>query len=384
MLTFHKSNVVRPIWALPMPPRWENKVNGRIAPPRSTGHARLPVIAALIVGLALAFAGSIFLPEVVRAPHEREQPFTATFPQRPVRLNEPIQPLPAVPEADPKRVSLGDKLFHDTQLSADGTIACASCHKLDKGGDDDRSRSIGINGLEGDTNAPTVFNSSLNFRQFWNGRAATLEEQVNGPITNPKEMASDWPTIVTYLQGDSLYRQQFQEAYGQAPSADLVKSAIATFERTLITPSRFDRWLRGDDSVLTAVELKGYELFKEYRCNSCHSGDNVGGNMFQRLGAMEHYFAEGRKLNQSDYGRFTVTGKEYDRFVFRVPPLRNVADTAPYFHDGSVSTLNDAVQIMIKYQLGREILSADVEAITAFLRSLSGEAFASIKSQANQ
>ena len=136
-------------------------------------------------------------------------------------------------------------------------------------------------------------------------------------------MASDWPTIVTYLQGDSIYRHEFQESFGQVPSAELVKSAIATYERTLITPSRFDRWLHGDDSALTAIELKGYELFKDYRCNSCHSGENVGGNMF-RVGAMEQYFGEGRKLNHSDYGRFAVTGKEYDRFVFRVPSLRNV------------------------------------------------------------
>jgi cytochrome c peroxidase len=197
-------------------------------------------------------------------------------------------------------------------------------------------------------------------------------------------MASSWPTIVTYLQGDASYRQEFQQSFRQAPSAELVKSAIATFERTLITPSRFDRWLRGDDSALTAIELKGYELFKEYRCNSCHSGDNIGGNMFQPLGAMEQYFGESRKLSPSDFGRFAVTGKEHDRIVFRVPSLRNVGETAPYFHDGSVSSLNEAVQIMIKYQLGREIVPADVDAIAAFLHSLSGEAYATANQHANQ
>jgi cytochrome c peroxidase len=346
-------------------------------------HARLPTIAALIVGLLLAVAGNLFQPDVVHTSRDRVQPLTSAVPRSRARLNEPFIPLPAVITLDSELVKLGGKLFHDPQLSADGTVACASCHHLNKGGDDDRPHSIGVNGKEGDINAPTVLNSSLNFRQFWNGRANTLEDQIDGPISNPNEMASEWKHIVDYLRNNENYRQDFANTFGRAPSVDLVKSAIATFERSLITPSRFDRWLRGDDSALSTDELKGYELFKQYRCDSCHSGDNVGGNMFQRLGAMEQYFGGGRKLRPSDYGRFTVTGKEYDRFVFRVPSLRNVADTAPYFHDGSVRTLSQAVRIMIKYQLGREVVPADVELIAAFLGSLSREADAQIMSQAN-
>jgi cytochrome c peroxidase len=337
------------------------------------GQAWLPALVAIAIGLALAYFGRSLLPDTQPTPRHNEQPSPGSAPQPHGRLNEPLQPLPPVAELNPNQVRLGEKLFHDPHLSANGTVACATCHDIAHGGGDGRKHSIGINAREGDVNAPTVLNSGLNFRQFWNGRAKTLEEQVDGPVTNPSEMGSNWTDIVQYLQNDGKYRELFTEAFGKAPSAELAKTAIANFERSLLTPSRFDRWLRGDDSALSNNERKGYELFKGYRCNSCHSGDNVGGNMFQQLGAMTQYFSEGRKLKEIDYGRFAITGKDYDRFVFRVPPLRNVGETAPYFHDGSVATLPEAVRIMIKYQLGREIVPADVDLITSFLHCLSGE-----------
>lgn len=286
---------------------------------------------------------------------------------------EAIRPVPQTLALNPRKVSLGKKLFEDPLLSHDNTTSCASCHDLAKGGTDRRVRSVGINHAEGSINAPTVFNSGLGFKQFWDGRANTLEDQVDGPILGGKEMGAAWQEILSKLQASTEYSSAFQSAYADGIQAKNVKEAIAEFERSLITPnSRFDRYLRGDIGAITKDERGGYLKFKSYGCITCHQGVNVGGNMFQPLGVMGDFFAE-RKLTKADFGRFNVTGNADDKFVFKVPSLRNVALTAPYFHDGSAKTLEDAVTTMATYQLGRDLSKEDLAQIVLFLKSLTGE-----------
>lgn len=287
---------------------------------------------------------------------------------------DPIVPIPLEIKIDDKRVELGRRLFHDPRLSRDNSISCATCHDLRRGGTDGRARSVGVGAAEGDVNAPTVFNTVFNFKQFWDGRAETLEDQIDGPIHNPKEMGSSWPQIVEKLRQDPEYVRAFAAIYRDGIEPRNVKDAIATFERSLITPnSRFDRLLRGDRSALSDDEKAGYERFKAYGCAACHQGVNVGGNMFQRFGVMADYFADRGNVTKADLGRFNVTGHEGDRYRFKVPGLRNVALTAPYFHDGSAEVLEEAVNVMARYQLGRTLSAADVVLIAKFLRTLTGE-----------
>lgn len=289
------------------------------------------------------------------------------------RSNEPIQPLPRTVQAPRDEVDLGRRLFHDTRLSHDGTISCASCHDLADGGADARVRSRGIDGREGEINAPTVLNATFNFKQFWDGRASTLEEQIDGPVVNSNEMATSWSAVTTVLRADPAYVEAFTRVFPDGITQENVKRAIASFERSLVTPSRFDRYLRGDASAISGPEREGYELFKDLGCTSCHQGVNVGGNMFQTMGALGDYFADRGNVTRVDLGRFNVTGRDRDRFRFKVPSLRNVALTAPYFHDGYARTLEDAVAIMARYQLGHELAPHEIELLVAFLRSLSGE-----------
>lgn len=297
----------------------------------------------------------------------------ATLPAQ-AQSEEPIRPIPQTIKLDAKKVALGDKLFHDKRLSKDNTISCASCHPLERGGVDGGVGSTGINGVKGPINAPTVFNSGFNFRQFWDGRAGSLEEQAAGPIHNPKEMGSNWNEVIGKLSGDAALVAMFKDAYADGLQPKNVQDAIATFERSLITPnSRFDRYLRGDSAALKEDELRGYQLFKNYGCVACHQGVNVGGNMFQVFGVMGDYFAKRGGVKEADLGRFNVTKNEADRNMFKVPGLRNVALTAPYFHDGSAKTLNDAVDVMFKYQLGRVAPQQDKELIVKFLHTLTGE-----------
>lgn len=286
---------------------------------------------------------------------------------------EPLQPLPKRSEQDPKRVALGTRLFSDPKLSADGTVACASCHVLAKGGQDGRPLSVGVQGRLGSVNAPTVLNCGFNFVQFWDGRSTTLEDQMSFPLTNPNEMGASWPNVLTYLASDADYISRFRAAFPDGISQANVRAAVASFERTLDTPdARFDSWLRGDKQALTALEKTGYERFKSVGCVACHQGGNVGGNMFQRFGVMGEYFQDRGHVVEADYGRFNVTHLEADRFVFRVPSLRNVELTAPYFHDGSAGTLEQAVETMAKYQLGQTLDSGAVAQIVAFLKTLTG------------
>jgi len=290
------------------------------------------------------------------------------------QTDEPIKPIPLEVKLDPKKVALGEKLFNDKRLSRDNSLSCASCHNLSAGGVDGSPSSVGIGGAKGPINAPTVFNSALNFRQFWDGRANSLEEQAAGPIHNPKEMGSNWVEVLGKLKQDAALVAQFKEVYPDGLQAKNVQDGISTFERTLVTPNaRFDKYLRGDKNAINADELKGYELFKKYGCVACHQGVAVGGNMFQTFGVMGDYFAKRGNPTEADLGRYNVTKNEADKHVFKVPSLRNVALTAPYFHDGSAKTLNDAVAVMFKYQLGRSASQQDRDQIVMFLRTLTGE-----------
>jgi cytochrome c peroxidase len=286
-------------------------------------------------------------------------------------VDSPFAALPLSVALEPRRLALGERLFHEGRLSADGMVSCAHCHQLSNGGADRLPLARGVEGKEGAINTPTVFNSGLNFRQFWDGRAATLEEQVDGPLQNPIEMANTWPKVLATLQDDPSYRSEFAATYPDGITAANVRDAIATFERSLNTPNaRFDQFLRGNLGALNEAEQAGYRLFKQIGCTSCHQGVNVGGNMYQKLGVMEDYF-DGS--DRHDTGRFKYTRREDDRYYRKVPSLRNVAVTAPYLHDASAATLEDAVRIMARYQLGKHLDGTEVSNIVAFLRTLTGE-----------
>ena len=290
------------------------------------------------------------------------------------KLDEPIQPIPLEIRLDERKIALGGRLFHDARLSHDNTVNCAKCHSLSQGGVDNLPHSIGVNGAAGDVNSPTVYNSGFNFKQFWNGRAETLEDQVDGPTSNPKEMASNWPEIIGKLKEDKDYVLSFDQIYPDGITSKNTKDAIATFERRLITPnSRFDRYLRGDMDAIKQDEKEGYQLFKDLGCVVCHQGVNVGSNMFQTLGKFGNYFEDRGNIQKADWGRFNVTNNEKDRYKFKVPSLRNIELTAPYFHDSSQTTLKDAVQTMAKYQLGRLLSDEETDLIVKFLKTLTGE-----------
>jgi cytochrome c peroxidase len=287
---------------------------------------------------------------------------------------EPLEALPKQATLDPAIVALGRRLFHEPRLSRDAKVSCASCHDLAKGGVDGAKVSTGVEGRLGLVNAPTVYNAALNFVQFWDGRAATLEEQIGFPVTNPVEMGSTWDKTVAWLAGEPSYATAFTASFPDGVTEANTRRAIADFERTLLTKnSPFDRYLAGDAHALSPEARAGYETFKSVGCIACHQGRNVGGNMFQKFGVLGDYFKDRGHVTDADYGRYNVTHIESDRFVFRVPSLRNVELTAPYFHDGSAATLSQAVQVMARYQLGRKLADDQVSALIAFLRSLSGE-----------
>lgn len=298
---------------------------------------------------------------------------TATSQQRPPLLGEPIEPIPTATNIDPIKVQLGERLFRDARLSHDDKFACSSCHRLDRGGDDGQARSVGRDGGPLDFNTPTVFNSALSFRLNWRGNFHTLEEQAEAVLLDPRLMGTSWPELLAKLRADQVYGKEFASAYRQPPARPLVLDALAAFERSLVTPGApFDRFLRGESDAIGAEEKSGYELFKSHGCAACHQGVNVGGNLFQRFGIFRDPSVSGRP-NGADLGRFTLTGKEEDRSVFRVPSLRNVAETAPYFHDGRAATLEQAVEVMAKLQLGRVLPQEDIRLIVRFLHALTGE-----------
>jgi len=288
--------------------------------------------------------------------------------------HEPIQPILPAKNLNPDKVTLGETLFHDTRLGRDNDMSCASCHLLHDNGANHRHHTLGRNGVELDVNTPTVFNSSLNHQLFWDGRAMNLQAQINFVVENKKEFASSWPEIVKKLKQDKSYVIAFNKIYADGISADSIRDAIVTFERSLMTiNSRFDHYLLGDADAISNDEKEGYHLFKSYGCIVCHQGSNVGGNLFMKIGVFGNFFAGRREQTKADLGRYNVTGDEADRYVFRVPSLRLAALTSPYFHDGSVKTLKQAVKIMARHQLGREIPDQDIAYIVKFLKTLPGE-----------
>lgn len=292
------------------------------------------------------------------------------------RANEPVRPIDLALEYDPAKAELGFALFHDPRLSVDNTVSCASCHDLGTAGVDNHQYSHGVNDLLGGVNAPTVFNAVYNFVQFWDGRAQTLAAQAAGPPLNPVEMASEsFDQIIAKLKADRQFARAFTKVYPDGITEANITDAIEQFERTLITPnSAFDKWLRGDDSALTAEQLEGYEMFKKYDCATCHAGPNLGGLSYELMGLRRHYFAErGMELTNEDNGRYKETQQERDRHRFKVPGLRNVEHTWPYYHDGTRETLEEAVRDMGLYQSGVELTDAEVTGITEFLKTLTGE-----------
>lgn len=295
--------------------------------------------------------------------------FNISNAQTSINQDRMITPLPTSIPYDKEKAMLGKQLYMDTSLSKDGKVSCNTCHDLKRYGVDNEIFSIGADGvLDEPFNSPTTFNSVFNFVQFWDGKAKNLAEQAKNPFINPKEMAlKDEAEVVKRVEANAKYKASFDKIYGQITMQNIT-DAIAEFEKTLITPNApFDRYLNGDENAISSQAKRGWEAFKSNGCVACHQGQNVGGTMYQKIGIFEPY------PNQENLGRYEITKIESDKMVFKVPSLRNVAKTAPYYHDGSIPTLDACVQFMAYYQLGRFLDQQTVDDIVAFLESLTGE-----------
>jgi cytochrome c peroxidase len=296
------------------------------------------------------------------AAHADDNAWKAAFSPLPSSIESPENPV------TPAKVALGKKLFNDTRFSQDKTLSCNSCHNLNTYGVDNEPTSVGHKGQRGNRNSPTVYNAALHIAQFWDGRAGTVEQQALGPILNPVEMAmSSQAQVLERLKADPKTTAEFKAAFPEDEKDPVtytnIGKAIGAFERTLLTPSRFDEYLNGKDDALTAEEIKGAKTFVQSGCIACHNGSTIGGQMYQKLGLVKPYPTK-------DLGRFEHTKSESDRYFFKVPSLRNIEKTAPYFHDGRVKTLEEAVKIMGEYQLGKNLSDQEVQEIVSFLRSL--------------
>lgn len=290
------------------------------------------------------------------------------------RSAEPVLPIPRHIDVDQRKVALGLRLFEDKRLSRDGSMACRTCHLLDKGGGDGRALSPTINGGRRSTNTPTLFNVGLNTLYGWLGAPTTLEALTEAIIKSKKGLDSDWATIIPRLDNDDDYIGQFNDVYADGIQPANVNDAIAEYMRSLITPgSRFDRFLQGDAVALSNDEIQGYDLFKKYGCSSCHQGELLGGNMT----ASKNIFVDANDKEagalSADIKRYEQTDPEPEHGVLRVPTLRNVQRSGPYFHDGSVETLDEAVELMGRSMLGRDIPPAHIKQIVRFLNTLTGK-----------
>ena len=300
------------------------------------------MICVLVLGGLLL---SLAIPQPLAQPPEANSSFS----------EEPITPIPSLPPIDPMKVRLGERLFGDPRLSRNNSRSCSSCHDLGSNGASKVSHDDGLDGTTLPLNTPTVFNAALSFRLGWEGKNRTLESAVKASLQNPQIMGADLAEIAEKLDADSGLRREFVAAYGRGPDDQNVIDALASFQRTLLTPGgRFDRWLTGDASALSVEEQNGYQLFKSLGCVSCHQGVNIGGNLYQRHGIF-HPLASPKPE------------------ILRVPSLRNVATTPPYFHDGSSATLDDAVRKMGIAQLNSALTDEQVSTIVAYLRTLTGE-----------
>lgn len=280
---------------------------------------------------------------------------------------------PSAPQVDnpstPEKVALGKQLYHDKSLSKNGNLSCASCHDLNHYGQDGKPTSPGSDGQNGDRNSPTSVNAFRNLAQFWDGRAASVEDQAIMPVLNPVEHGvKDEAELLAKLNANEATKAAFAKAFpgGEPVSVQNFKMAIGAFERTLVTRSRFDEFLDGNQNALTTEEKHGLKNFIEVGCTTCHTSRLVGGNLYQKLGLVRPYATE-------DVGRMKVTGSEADKFVFKVPSLLNVEKTAPYYHDGKIATLEEAVKNMASVQLGKDLDAEQVATIVAFLKSLTGK-----------
>ena len=300
--------------------------------------------------------------------------------------NESVRPVQDSIPVDIRKVILGNMLFHDVRLSADNTVSCSTCHGLNTGGVDNKAFSEGVGGQFGGVNAPTVYNAVYNFVQFWDGRAATLADQAAGPPLNPVEMAcKSFDEICEKLNADAAFKKAFTEVYPDGINQANITNAIQEFEKTLLTPnSRFDKYLKGDKTAMNDEEVAGYDLFKKYNFATCHVGENLGGQSYELMGIKADYFADrGTELTIEDNGRFKETKNERDRHRFKVPGLRNIALTAPYYHDATQATLEDAVLSMAKYEVGVDLSQEEVKKIVAFLKTLTGEYQGKLLTNAN-
>ncbi|WP_422141285.1 cytochrome-c peroxidase [Arcobacter aquimarinus] len=279
---------------------------------------------------------------------------------------EPITPIPLEIDFDKEKANLGKELFFDPILSKDNTISCHSCHILEQGGDDNLQFSFGVDGKVGNMNSPTVFNSTFNFVQFWDGRAKNLQEQVQGPITNEVEMSHTFEEIIKILN-NTEYKEKFRKIYKDGVTKNNITDSLAQFQKTLITPnSPFDKYLRGDKNAISKEQKQGYELFKNQGCIACHHGVNVGGNLYAKFGLIS-------ELQSDSKGRYEVTKNELDKYYFKVPTLRNIELTSPYLHDGRIEELEDVVKFMAHYQLGKSLSEEEAKKIVLFLKSLTGD-----------
>ncbi len=328
---------------------------------RARRVANLAAASAAAIGIGLAGLMPLALPASVAV----------------AEVRPPLSPLPAPPALDPARVRLGEALFHDPILSSRQALACSTCHDLSRGGTIRRDRSVGYDGRVHEFNVPTLFNVANNYRMGWRGQLTSLADKTDQVLTAPNLMANDWETLLPRLRRSQAYRARFSAAYGRPPDRETVLDALVTFQRSLATPNApFDRFLKGDVGAITPQQQVGYDLFRSYGCASCHQGSNIGGNMSQIFGVFGG--GDGPRPNavrppRTNAPAASLADAEDERHVYRVPSLRNVAFTAPFFHDGRTDSLSEAVDIMGRSQLGRMLSETDIAAITAFLESLTGE-----------
>lgn len=332
----------------------ERRHHARIAPNVAAASPLASPPEPFISGATVASVEVDLNPQLLR----RFKPLTGA-------IDDPSRPLTTA------RIELGKRLFFDTKLSRGNDVSCNSCHVLTNYGVDGRRTSVGHRGQEGVRNAPTVYNAAAAFAQFWDGRAKTIEDQAKTPILNPSEMGmTSEAEVVVALKSERAYGPRFAAAFpGESDPVTFANaaSAIGAFERTLVTPSRWDAFLAGDANALTPAEKRGLKTFLSSGCMVCHTGPLLGGSMFQRAGAVEAW------PNQADTGRMAVSKNEQDRMMFKVPTLRNIEKTAPYFHDGSAKTLEEAIAQMGRYQLGVQLDAADVQSIATWMKSLTGQ-----------
>ncbi len=290
--------------------------------------------------------------------------------------NKTVQALPKMIEYDKEKALLGKKLYFDPILSKDNTISCASCHNLKTAGVDNLQFSFGIKGRKGIVNTPTVLNAIFNFRQMWDGRAKNLVHQVQFPLTNPKEMGNSFENLIKALENDASYNEKFKKLYKDGITKNNIGDALEEFQKTLITPSPFDEYLRGNENAISPNQKKGYELFMKKGCVSCHNGINIGGGLYAQFGLSDenvlHKNIDKNNPNP-DFGLYNITKNDFDKFYFKVPSLRNVALTYPYLHNGRIKTLNEVIKEIAKAQLGLDLTREEIFLIEEFLKSLSGK-----------